>query len=381
MKKLAVLGSTGSIGQQTLDVAAYWPHEFIVYGLAANRNIAKLWEQIRQFRPTLVCVTDRSADCKNFGDWVNLRRGPEALVEIATHPEVDLVVVATSGTIGLSATLAALQAGKEVALANKETLVIGGELVIAAARESGVKIRPIDSEHSALWQCVAGEHYVHIRRLLLTASGGPFRTWSLRQLQRATPDQALQHPSWTMGRKITVDSATLMNKGLEVIEAHWLFGQPYDKINVLIHPQSIIHSMIEFVDGSIKAQLSVPDMRLAIQYALTYPNRLPSEFAKLDWTSISTLTFEEPDLQRFPCLSLAYEAGRLGGTYPAVLVAADELLVDLFLNGQIGFLDIPVILRDVLEAHNKVEVTLDSICEAMQWARDRAYALAKSKAN
>lgn len=375
-KKIAILGSTGSIGQQTLDVVAHHPHEFEVTALAANRSTTLLRQQVAQFKPRRVSISDRNVDCLDLEELTYLQMGEEALIDLASQVDVDLVVVATSGTVGLLATLAAIEAGKEIAIANKETLVIGGELVLDAAKEKQVDLRPVDSEHSALWQCVVGEAPEQINKLILTASGGPFRTWSKAQLQQATPEQALRHPNWNMGCKITIDSATLMNKGLEVIEAHWLFEKPYDKIEVLIHPQSIIHSMVEFVDESVKAQLSIPDMRHAIQYALAYPKRLASQFTHLDWTKTSQLTFENPDLERFPCLGLAYEAGQQGGTYPAVLVAAGEMLVDLFLEKRISFCDIASLLESTLAVHESTEITLESIHETMAWAKEKVCMLA-----
>lgn len=366
-KKIAVLGSTGSIGVQTLDVIAQHATDFEVHSLAASRNAGKLAEQVARFEPTFAALTDTTVPAGDISQQTDLLRGNDALIELATHPDVDMVVVATSGTIAIGATMAAIKANKEIALANKETLVIGGEIVMKAARTHNVELRPIDSEHSALWQSLVGEPYHRIEKLLLTASGGPFRTKTLAEIKAATPRQALKHPNWEMGRKITIDSATMMNKGLEVIEASWLFDQPYDHIQVVVHPQSIMHSMVEFVDGSQKAQLGVPDMRTAIQYALTHPDRLPSNFGKLHWSEISSLTFEMPDPERFPCLGLAYEAGRQGGTYPAVLVAADEIAVELFLQERIGFWDIPTLMRRVLEKHNSMPLTLDNVHAAMEW--------------
>jgi len=366
-KNLAILGSTGSIGEQTLDVAANHSDEFNIFAIAANRNIDRLQQQAFQYRPAFVGTSDEFSTAPSLPEGTQFARGARMLIDFATHPDVDMVVIATSGTIGLAATLAALKAGKEVALANKETLVIGGELVMKTARENGKEIRPIDSEHSALWQCLRGEKSDQIKNLWLCASGGPFRSWTMDQVKQATPAQALKHPNWSMGKKITIDSASLMNKGLEVIEAHWLFHQPYEKIKVILQPQSIIHSMVEYADGSTKAQISLPDMRLAIQYALTYPDRIPAHYPYLDWSKINQLTFELPDHDRFPSLGIALEAGRLGGTFPAVLVAADEILVDLFLLEKISFFDIPYITRDILAAHARLELTLENIYEAMTW--------------
>jgi len=303
-----------------------------------------------------------------------------SLEEIACHPDVDLVVIATSGKAGLSPTLAAVRAGKTIALANKEPLVMAGETVTGEAKLSGAQILPIDSEHSAIWQCLSGEKQKAVR-IILAASGGPFRNYSLAQLREVTVEQALKHPTWRMGRKVTIDSATLMNKGLEVIEAHWLFNMPYDRIEVLVHPQCIIHSMVEFVDGSIKAQLSYPDMRLPIQYALSYPGRLANiRLPKVDWRKFSNLTFEPPNHEVFPCLKLAIEAGRRGGTYPTVLCAVDEVAVELFLSRRIRFLDIPRLVELTLEKHvSTARPTIEEMWAADAWARETALKLAEGE--
>jgi 1-deoxy-D-xylulose-5-phosphate reductoisomerase len=292
---------------------------------------------------------------------------------IAAHPDVDIVVIATSVKAGLSATLAAVKAGKKVALANKEPLVMAGEIITREAKKSGAQLLPIDSEHSAIWQCLNGESQPP-KRILLTASGGPFRGFSPEQLAKVTPRQALQHPSWQMGKKVTIDSATLMNKGLEIMEARWLFGVPLERIDVIIHPQSIIHSMVEFADGSFKAQMSYPDMRLPIQYALTYPERVPNpELPKLDWDKIKELTFEPPDFQRFPCLELAIKAAKTGGTSPAALCAADEVAVELFLKEAIKFPDIARLVEQVLREHQTIfDPALDDIINTDRWAREKA---------
>jgi len=297
-----------------------------------------------------------------------------SLVEMASHQGVDLVVVATSGKAGLEPTLAAIRSKKQIALANKEVLVMAGAIVMGEARRHGVEVFPVDSEHSAIWQCLRGEEGNGIRRLILTASGGPFRNRSKEELARVTPEEALAHPTWQMGPKVTVDSATLMNKGMEIIEAHWLFGVPYDEIEVIIHRQSIIHSMVEFVDGSIKAQLSLPDMRLPIQHALSYPERWQSDYHRdLDFRQVANLDFEEVDVRRFPCLRLAMEAGKKGGTYPAVASAADEVAVELFLDKRIGFTDIPKLIENTLSAHGGTDnPSLDHILAADAWARDAA---------
>ncbi len=371
IKRLAVLGSTGSIGQQTLQVVRNFPHRFHIVGLAAGKNTDLLAEQINEFKPRFVYCADKKAHLAN-AEYEFL-----SLEDIARHPQVDIVVIATSGKSGLNPTLAAVKAGKNLALANKESLVMAGEIITNEAKLAGAQILPIDSEHSAIWQCLNGESQ-EATRLILTASGGPFYRYSPAQLERVTVKQALRHPSWHMGRKVTIDSATLMNKGLEVIEAHWLFNMPYDNIKVLIHPQSIVHSMVEFVDGSIKAQLSYPDMRLPIQYALSYPERLDNpQLPRLDWSNIKKLTFDQPDLDTFPCLKLAIEAGKKGGTYPAVLCAADEAAVELFLSQRIKFTDITNLVEQVLEQHQAITCpTLEEIMAADAWAREKVMQLA-----
>ncbi len=350
--RIAVLGSTGSIGTQTLDVIAVHPDRFRVTALAAARSEGLLREQADRFRVSRLCLYN--------GQVEDALSGPEGLVELATLPEVDLVVVATTGAVGWEPTLAAIRAGKQVALANKEALVMAGSIIAVEARERKAALRPVDSEHSAIWQCLQGEgvheSYLHsprgVSKLVLTASGGPFRNTPMEALRQVTPLQALAHPTWNMGSKVTIDSATLMNKGLEVIEAHWLFDVPYERLEVVVHPQSIIHSMVEFEDGSIKAQLGVPDMRVPIQYALAYPHHLPyADLPRLDWSQVRELQFQTPDLERFPCLRLAVEAGRQGGSYPAVLSAADEEAVAAFLEGRIGFMDIPALVERALERH------------------------------
>ena len=368
VRRLAVLGSTGSIGQQTLDVVRALPHQFRIVGLAAGKNIDLLAKQINEFKPRFIYYQDKRAPAR----LANTECEFLSLEDIACHPQVDTVVVATSGKSGLSATLAAVKAGKNVALANKESLVMAGELITSEAKLNAAQILPIDSEHSAIWQCLKGETQP-AAQFILTASGGPFRGYSPAQLKGITTKQALSHPSWQMGRKVTIDSATLMNKGLEVIEAHWLFDMPFENIKVLIHPQSIIHSMVEFIDGSIKAQLSYPDMRLPIQYALSYPERLPNpQLPRLDWSRINNLTFEQPNLDTFPCLKLAIEAGKKGGTYPTVLCAADEVAVELFLSQRIEFIDIANLVEQVLEKHQSVaHPSLEEIIATDTWAREK----------
>jgi len=368
VKQLAVLGSTGSIGQQTLEVVRALPHRFQIVGLAAGKNIDLLAKQADEFKPRFVHYQDKRTQAR----LANAEYQILSLEDIASHPQVDTVVIATSGKAGLSPTLAAVKAGKNVALANKESLVMAGEIITSEAKLNAAQILPIDSEHSAIWQCLRGETQP-AAQLILTASGGPFRHYSLAELTGVTAKQALKHPSWQMGRKVTIDSATLMNKGLEVIEAHWLFDMPFDKIRVLIHPQSIIHSMVEFIDGSLKAQLSYPDMRLPIQHALSYPERLPNpHLPRLDWNNIKDLTFEPPDFDTFPCLKLAIEAGRKGGTCPAVLCAADEVAVESFLSQRIKFTDIARLVEQTLEEHEAIgRPTLEEIMAADAWAREK----------
>lgn len=368
MKRLAVLGSTGSIGRQTLEVVSAFPDRFEVVALACGENVSLLKEQVAEFKPRLVC-TELAAGAEEILGATCL-----PLEEIASHPDVDLVVISTSGKAGLGATLAAIRAGKKVALANKEVLVMAGGIVVAEAQKYDAEIVPIDSEHSAIWQCLNGEERRAVSKLILTASGGPFRQSTLAQLAAVTPKDALNHPTWRMGTKVTIDSATLMNKGMEVIEAHWLFDIPYSQIEVVVHPQSIIHSIVEFVDGSAKAQLSLPDMRLPIQYALTHPERWESPFREgIDFGSIVSFDFEPVDLDRFPCLKLAMEAGERGGTYPAVLSAADEVAVELFLAKKIGFPDIAAVVARTLDCHEVISYpSIEDIFAADTWARETA---------
>ena len=378
MKHLAILGSTGSIGQSTLAVVAEHPEEFAVVGLAAGKNADLLAEQIKRFRPALVSVQDEAAAAR-LRELVGRNPAPEILVgrsgalAVATAPGVELVVSAMVGAVGLEPTLAAIRANLPVALANKETLVAAGPLVMALAKERGVPLIPVDSEHSAIFQALQGQRRADIRRLWLTASGGPFRSWDAARLQQVTPAQALKHPNWSMGAKITIDSATMMNKALEVIEASVLFGLPADKIGVYIHPQSIVHSLVEFVDGSVIAQLGVPDMRLPIAYALTYPRRLPLNSPPLDLCAIARLTFESPDHTRFPGLGLGYAAAKTGGTMPAVLNAANEVAVAAFLEGRIKFLDIPRVVEQTMAAHVPQALTdLEQVLAVNAWAREFA---------
>jgi 1-deoxy-D-xylulose-5-phosphate reductoisomerase len=348
VKKLVILGSTGSIGCQVLDIVRYFPDRFHVLGMAAGNNTSLFFKQVNEFKPEYIYqLNTRSADQKYNAEWLSLN-------DLAGLSEADMVVVALSGNAGISPTFSAVKHGKTIALANKESLVAAGALITTTAVNSGAKILPVDSEHSAIWQCIVGEQ-TQPQRLILTASGGPFRNFTNKQLEEVTPGQALHHPSWNMGKKVTVDSATLMNKGLEIIEAHWLFNMPVDRISVIVHPQSIIHSMVEFADGTIKAQLAYPDMRLPIQYALTYPDRLANEnLPRLNLGTLHSLNFEAPNLDTFPCLNLAIKAIINGGTFPAALSAADEFAVQLFLDGKIRFTDIPVLIERILSGHKSI---------------------------
>ncbi len=368
--RIAVLGSTGSIGRQTLDIVRAHPHRFEVVGLAAGQNLDLLTEQVAEHRPGMVSCASVDGLYERLRDRDLARPDGVCMEEMASDAGVDLVVAAVVGRAGLSPTLAALEAGKTVALANKEAMVMAGPLVSAAAAKSGAQLRPVDSEHSAIWQCIAGEDARHIRRLIITASGGALRDMSAEELAKVSPSEALAHPNWSMGRKITIDSATLFNKGLEVIEARWLFGVPFERIEVVMHRESIVHSLVEMVDGSIKAQLSFPDMRLPIQYALLYPERQPLEIPAVDLPRLGALHFSEPDIGRYPCLGLALEAGAREGTYPAALAAADESAVEAFLAGRLGFLDIPHLLADTLDRHeSKSEPGLEEVLAADEWGR------------
>jgi len=353
-KSITILGSTGSIGRNTLDVIRRNPGRFSVKAISANRSIDEVRKQIAEFHPETVVISDSDSAAilrKEFGGMI--QSGEEALSEICSRKDIDIVVAAMVGFAGLRPTLEAIKAGKRVAIANKETLVVAGEIMTALAKQTGAEIIPIDSEHSAIMQCLVGESPESIKRIILTASGGPFRSRAKETFNTITISDALKHPNWVMGRKITIDSATLMNKGLEIIEARWLFHLPLSKIDVIIHPQSIIHSMVEFCDGSIKAQLGAPDMRLAIQYALGYPERLPQEYETLDLLKNKELTFEEPDVEKFPCLRLAREASERGGSYPAILNAANEVAVEAFLNELIEFQEIPQLIESTM---NEAEV-------------------------
>ena len=378
MKRLAILGCTGSIGVTTLDLVARFPDRFAVVALAAGKNLDRLTQQVHQFHPALVSVQDHAialelaARLPDFQGTIAC--GTEGLEAVATTAGADLVISALVGAVGLLPTLRAIAAGKDVALANKEVLVIAGELVTGAANRAGVHLFPLDSEHNAIFQALRGHSREDVRRIILTASGGPFLHRSPSELRAVTRDDALRHPTWKMGDKITIDSATLMNKGLEVIEAHWLFGLSPDRIHVVIHPQSIVHSMVEYIDGSVLAQLGIPDMAIPISYILGYPDRLLLDhLPALDLPRAPRLEFSEPDLSQFPCLGLAYQALRAGGTVPAVLNAANEVAVAAFLGGAIHFLDIPRILTQVLEAHARSAAdSLDSLLAADRWGRVQA---------
>lgn len=358
MKKVVILGSTGSIGTQALDVLSRYPDEYEIIALSANENIDLLEEQVRRFKPTRIAVINEEKAKmlrRRISSTVEILPGREALVELASMPDVDIVLMSVVGISGLEATIAALEAGKDVALANKETLVAGGQLVMAASAKTGARIIPVDSEHSAIFQCLQGSYREDLSNIILTASGGPFRTFTYEQLEQVTIEDALKHPNWSMGKKVTIDSATMMNKGLEVIEAKWLFDLTTQQIRVLVHPQSIIHSMIEFYDGSVIAQMGVPDMRIPILYAFTYPRRHQTMTSRLDLADVGTLTFETPNTVLFPCLSLAFQAIELGGTMPAVLNAANEVAVGSFLQGSIQFTDIPRMIENAMNAHQVIK--------------------------
>ncbi len=370
VKGLAVLGSTGSVGRQTLDVVRSYPDDFNVVGLAAGRNHALLEQQVREFKPDMASCQGSKSDKSFLADYGCANCDMEKLVVSA---DVDIVVAATTGDVAMPATFAGIGAGKHIALANKETVVISGELFTQAAREHDVALLPLDSEPNAIWQCLRGEEK-SISRLIITASGGAFRSTPIDRLPDVTREQALQHPTWRMGAKITVDSATMMNKAFEVIEAHWLFSAPWDDIEVVIHPQSMIHSMVEFVDGSVKAQISPPDMRLPIHYALFYPRRVPNDsVARFDPLATGALSFERIEPERYPCFDLAIQTARRGGTWAAALCGADDAAVELFLDGKVGFMEIPVIITEALRGHRNIEEpSLQDTMDAADAARKRA---------
>lgn len=374
-KKIAILGATGSIGANCLNVVSQLPEHFHVTALTTHRNIALLLDQTQRYHPDMVAIAspnvsnDQVASFRKLGCQVFL--GPESLCHIAQEANYDLFVNSVVGAAGFVPTFMALKRSKNVALANKETLVVGGELIMSEAQRNHCTILPIDSEHSAIFQCLLGEERSAIEELLLTASGGPFRTLEKEKFAQVTVAEALRHPNWAMGQKITIDSATMMNKGLEIIEAHWLFGIPYSQIRVLIHPQSVVHSMVAFIDGSVKAQLGVPDMRVAIQFALTFPYRQSSHFPRLLWSEVRQLAFEEPDLEKFTALSLAYEAIRRGGTMPAVLNAANEEAVHLFLKERIRFDEITQAIESTLTEHQSIaKPDIEALLASDRWARD-----------
>jgi 1-deoxy-D-xylulose-5-phosphate reductoisomerase len=378
VKAITLLGSTGSIGTQTLDIVAQYPDQFRLVGLAAGRNVEMLASQIRQFRPAIaaICIEEKLPELKqaiaDLDPQPILLAGEAGVAEVARYGDAQTVVTGIVGCAGLLPTIAAIEAGKDIALANKETLIAGGPVVLPLVEKHGVKLLPADSEHSAIFQCLQGVPAGGLRRILLTASGGAFRDWPVEKLSEVRVADALKHPNWSMGRKITVDSATLMNKGLEVIEAHFLFGMDYDRIDIVIHPQSIIHSLIELQDTSVLAQLGWPDMRLPLLYALSWPERIYTDWEQLDLVKAGNLTFREPDHQKYPCMQLAYAAGRAGGSMPAVLNAANEQAVALFLEEKIQYLDIARCIEHVCDRHqsdNCANPSLDDILAADQWAR------------
>ncbi|MEY4528163.1 MAG: 1-deoxy-D-xylulose 5-phosphate reductoisomerase [Nitrospirota bacterium] len=380
MKTIIILGSTGSIGTNTLDIVQRFPDEFRVAGLTAGNNIDKLEEQIRAFAPRVVAVSQETAAAtlrqRCAGLPVEILSGEAGIAQVASLPEAELVISAIVGAAGLVPTLTAIRSGKHIALANKEPMVMAGKLMQEEAHKHGVRIFPVDSEHSAIFQSLEGHRLQDVRRLILTASGGALWTVAKDELQHVTPERALKHPNWKMGSKITIDSATLMNKGLEVVEARWLFDIPETRIEVMVHRESIIHSLVEYEDRSMIAQLGLPDMRTPISYAMRYPERLPLDLPSLDLTEIGTLSFCKPDHDRFPCLNLGYESLRTGGTMPATMNAANEIAVDAFLNGGIRFTEIAEVIRQTMDAHApKTVATLEDALEADRWAREKAESL------
>lgn len=375
MKKITILGSTGSIGTSALDVIEKNPERFQVVALAAGQNVSLLKKQIEKFRPKLVAVSTKKNALKlrealTTKNKVKILYDEKGLQEIASLPAADIIISAISGAAGLMPTLAAIEAGKDVALANKETMVIAGEIVTKRAKKKGVKIIPVDSEHSAIFQCLQGQPHKNLRRIILTASGGPFLNFTKNELRKVKLHQALKHPRWKMGKKITIDSASLMNKGLEVIEAKWFFNIDISNIDVIVHPQSIVHSLVEFIDGTFLAQMGIPDMKIPIAYALTYPERIINDLQPLNLVKIVNLEFRQPDIKKFPCLGLAYAAGICGGTTPAVLNAANEIAVSAFIEQKIDFIDLPKIIEKVLVLHNSMkDPSLEEILQADLWAR------------
>ena len=390
MKAISLIGSTGSIGTQTLDIVAQCPEQFRIVGLAAGRNVELLASQIRQFRPSIVAISDETKlpqlkeAIKDVETQPTLLSGEAGVIEVARCADAETVVTGIVGCAGLLPTIAAIEAGKDIALANKETLIAGAPVVLPLIEKHGVKLLPADSEHSAIFQCLQGIPEDGLRKIILTASGGAFRDWNVEKLAEVTVADALKHPNWSMGRKITVDSATLMNKGMEVIEAHFLFGLDYDDIEIVIHPQSIIHSLIELQDTSVLAQLGWADMRLPLLYALSYPERIYTDWERLDLVKAGSLTFREPNHQKYPCMKLAYAVGKAGGSMPAVLNAANEQAVALFLDEKIHFLDIPRCIETVCDRHsqdNRSNPNLDDILAADKWARQEVMEAAKSLEN
>jgi len=377
MKRLAILGSTGSIGVNTLNIVRQFPERFEVISLSAGLNTQLLKEQILQFRPKMVSVLNKelsgALQRELGGIPVEILHGVEGLIQVATYPEVDQVVSAIVGAVGLIPTLSAIKTGKSIALANKESLVMAGRIVMEEAKQSQAQILPVDSEHSAIFQALLGHQKEDVHRLILTASGGPFLNLPIARLQEVTAKEALNHPHWEMGKKITIDSASLMNKGLEVIEAHWLFNIPVEKIVVQIHPQSVVHSMVEYIDGSVIALMGITDMRIPICYALSFPQRLNLNLAPLNLSKSGGLTFFPPDLERFPCLKLAYQSIEIGETMPAVLNAANEIAVNAFLEGSLKFTELPLLIQRVMEEHEMKSVhTIEDILRADHWARERS---------
>ncbi|MCP3739127.1 1-deoxy-D-xylulose-5-phosphate reductoisomerase [Rossellomorea sp. BNER] len=380
MKKISLMGATGSIGMQTLDIIREHPDKFQLVAMSAGRNIDETRKIINEFQPRMVSVQSEEDAIKIKSEYTSsmiVLFGEEGLVEVACQQDADILVNAVLGSVGLYPTLQAIEAGKDIAIANKETLVIAGHLVMKAAREKGVSLLPVDSEHSAIFQCLQGEKEKNIEKLIITASGGSFRDKTRDDLLGVTVEEALNHPNWSMGEKITIDSATMMNKGLEVLEAHWLFDIPFDKIDVLLHRESIIHSMVEFHDSSVMAQLGTPDMRVPIQYALTFPDRFPrKQMSKLDLADIGTLHFEKMDYERFRCLAFAFESGKIGGSMPTVLNAANEAAVDLFLKGKITFLEIEDLIEKSISKHNTImNPSLDTIRQLDHETRSYVYSL------
>ena len=372
MKNISILGSTGSIGTQTIDVIQSLESNFNVKYLSTFSNINLLLKQVELLNPNAICIADDNLiDKLNISlEGVEILYGRDGLLDLASRDDIDLMVNGLVGSSGMQPTVNAIKSGVDIALSNKESLVMAGDYINNLLLENNVNLYPVDSEHSAIWQCLVGENMNQVKRLILTGSGGPFRTLEQSKFSTITKKEALQHPNWSMGNKITIDSATMMNKGLEVIEARWLFDVDVDKIDIVVHPQSIIHSMVEFIDGSVKAQLGIPDMKIPIQYAITYPDHLEPSWDQLDLTTIGILTFEKPDLTKFKCIQLAYDAMRAGGSYPIVLNLANDISVYLFLNDQIKFVDIPILIESAIESHHFIEhPDLNDIKKLTNWTK------------